>query len=104
MAAKYNRKNSVLWLLQNGTREDGTCLVDTTAKDNKGRNAIHLAVLDMKCGSTIDVGTCMCMTSTSNAAVLRTLYVVAAKYILYYCDFKASLFVDSSSATKRAML
>ena len=44
------------------------------------------------------------MTSTSNAAVLMTLYVVAAKFILYYCDFKPSLSVDSSSATKRAML
>ena len=64
VAAKYNRKNSVLWLLQDGIREDGTCLVDITAKDDKGRNAIHLAVLDMKCGYTIEVGTCMCMTST----------------------------------------
>lgn len=50
VAAKYNRKNTVLWLLQ-----DGRDLVDVDAVDNKGRNAIHLAVLDTNCGYTIEV-------------------------------------------------
>jgi len=51
VAAKYNRKNTVLWLLQ-----DGEGLVDVDAVDQRKRNAIHLAVLNMKCEYTIDVG------------------------------------------------
>ena len=55
VAAKYNRKNTVLWLLQ-----DGEDLVDVGAVDHKGRNAIHLAVQDTNCGYTIEVCTYIC--------------------------------------------
>ena len=52
VAAKYNRKNTVLWLLQ-----DGEDLVDVNAVDHKGRNAIHFAVQDTTCEYTITVRT-----------------------------------------------
>ena len=50
MAAKSNRKNTVLWLLQ-----DGAECVDVHAVDGQRRNAIHLAALDPQCQYTIEV-------------------------------------------------
>ena len=50
IAAMYSRKNSVLWLLQ-----DGEEVVDTKAVDPEGRNVIHLAAFDMQCQYTIEV-------------------------------------------------
>ena len=50
IAAACNRKNSVLWLLQ-----DGNAFVIKEAVDSTGKNAIHLACLDLECEQTIDV-------------------------------------------------
>ena len=50
VAAKNNRKNTVLWLLQ-----DGAGCVDVHAVDGQRRNAIHLAALDSQCQYTIEV-------------------------------------------------
>ena len=50
VAAASNRKNSVLWLLQ-----DGQDCVIMEAVDCTGKNAIHLACLDLECEQTIDV-------------------------------------------------
>ena len=49
VAAASNRKNSVLWLIQ------GQDCVIMEAVDYTGKNAIHLACLDLECEQTIDV-------------------------------------------------
>ena len=50
VAAKNNRKNTILWLLQ-----DGAECVDVCAVDGHKRNAIHLAALNPQCQYTIEV-------------------------------------------------
>lgn len=50
MAASYNRKNAVLWLLQ-----DGRDRINVDATNCEGRNAVHLACLDLQCQYTIEV-------------------------------------------------
>ena len=50
VAAASNRKNSVLWLLYEGH----DCVI-MEAVDYTGKNAIHLACLDLECEQTIDV-------------------------------------------------
>ena len=50
VAASYNRKNAVLWLLQDGREK-----ITEDAVDTDGRNAIHLASLDLQCQYTIEV-------------------------------------------------
>ena len=51
VAASYNRKNAVLWLLQDAESKVKGDVVDVT----DGRNAIHLASLDLQCQYTIEV-------------------------------------------------
>lgn len=51
IAASYNRKNTVLWLLQ-----DGRDRINADATNIEGRNAVHLACLDLQCQYTIEVG------------------------------------------------
>lgn len=50
VAASYNRKNAVLWLLQ-----DGRDRINVDATNSEGRNAVHLACLDLQCQYTIEV-------------------------------------------------
>ena len=50
VAASYNRKNAVLWLLQDAEHK-----IKKDAVDSDGRNAIHLASLDLQCQYTIEV-------------------------------------------------
>ena len=50
VAASYNRKNAVLWLLQ-----DGRDRINVDATNCEGRNAVHLACLDLQCQYTIEV-------------------------------------------------
>ena len=49
VAASYNRKNAVLWLLQDGRER-----INVDATNSEGRNAIHLACLDLQCQYTIE--------------------------------------------------
>ena len=55
VAAKYNRKNAVLWLLQTEEAE-----VDTDVVDESGQNALHLAAQHMECEYTIEVFNAVC--------------------------------------------
>ena len=50
VAASYNRKNAVLWLLQ-----DGRDRINPDATNSAGKNAVHLACLDLQCQYTIEV-------------------------------------------------
>ena len=50
VAASYNRKNAVLWLLQDAENK-----IKKDAVDSDGRNAIHLASCDLQCQYTIEV-------------------------------------------------
>ena len=72
LAAQSSVKNSVLWLLQ-----DGGEVVDTSAVDSSGRNAVHLAALDPHCQYTIEV--------SATLPPSLSLYKCSPSYFLNFC-------------------
>ena len=49
VAAKYNVKDSIVWMMENGE------MIDLKAVDCNERNALHLVVYNLHCDFSIDV-------------------------------------------------
>jgi len=49
VAAKYNVKDSIVWMMENSDK------IDLRAVDCNERNALHLAVCNLSCEYSIDV-------------------------------------------------